>query len=82
MKKILPFILVFLCGISYSQTAISGKVVDDSGQPLPGANVLIKDTTTGTQTDFDGDFSIEVASGDILVVSYLDLKKKHFNFLI
>ena len=60
MKNILPLLLVFLCSISYSQTAISGKVVDDSGQPLPGANIIVIGTSTGTVTDFDGGFVLTV----------------------
>ncbi|MEP3210106.1 MAG: mucoidy inhibitor MuiA family protein [Maribacter sp.] len=51
--------------------AITGTVLDESGLPLPGANVLVKGTSNGTQTDFDGHFSLEVQSGKELVVSYL-----------
>ena len=58
--------------IGFAQISISGKITDAAtNQPLPGASILIKDTTTGTQTDFDGNFNIEAAVGDILVVSYL-----------
>ena len=58
MKTILPFLLIFFCGISYSQTKISGSVTDDSNQPIPGANIIIVGTSTGTVTDFDGNFSL------------------------
>jgi iron complex outermembrane recepter protein len=58
MKTILSLLLVFFCGISYSQTKISGSVVDNNNQPLPGANILIIGTTTGTVTDFDGNFTL------------------------
>ena len=60
MKTIFPFLLVFFCGIMYSQTKISGTVVDDNNQPLPGANILIIGTSTGTVTDFDGNFTLTV----------------------
>ena len=71
-KKLLTLVLLFFVSIGFAQITITGKVNDaGTNQPLPGANVLIKDTTRGTQTDFDGNFSIEVASGDILVISYL-----------
>ena len=51
---------------------VSGSITDSNGQPLPGASILEKGTTNGTQTNFDGEFSINVASQDaILVVSYL-----------
>ena len=58
MKTILPFLLIFFCGISYSQTKISGSVTDDRNQPIPGANIIIVGTSTGTVTDFDGNFSL------------------------
>ncbi|WP_341216881.1 TonB-dependent receptor [uncultured Wocania sp.] len=51
---------------------VSGVITDQSGQPLPGANILEKGTNNGTQTDFDGKFSLKVSSKDaILVVSYI-----------
>lgn len=51
---------------------ISGSVVDQSGQPLPGANILVKGTSNGTQADFDGAFSLEVLNeNSILVISYI-----------
>jgi len=62
MKTILQFLLLFFCSISYSQTTVSGSVVDDSGQPIPGANILVIGTSTGTVTDFDGGFTIKVNS--------------------
>jgi iron complex outermembrane recepter protein len=62
MKTILPFLLLFFCSISYSQTTISGTVVDDSSQPIPGANIIVIGTSTGTVTDFDGGFTIKVNS--------------------
>src|SRR5690606_17594087 len=43
----------------------------ESGIPLPGANVVIQGTTTGALTDFDGNFSIQAARGDVLVISFL-----------
>lgn len=50
---------------------VSGTVSDANG-PLPGASVVVKGTTTGTQTDFDGNFSIQVSSSDaVLVISYV-----------
>ncbi|MFH6603660.1 SusC/RagA family TonB-linked outer membrane protein [Maribacter algicola] len=51
---------------------VSGNVVDNNGQPLPGANIVEKGTSNGTQTDFDGNFEINVAdSNAIIVISYL-----------
>ncbi len=58
MKTILTFLLLFFCSISFSQTTISGTVVDDSGQPIPGANIIVLGTSTGNVTDFDGNFTL------------------------
>ncbi|MDY8137741.1 TonB-dependent receptor [Aquimarina sp. 2201CG5-10] len=54
------------------QREIKGNVKDSNGSPLPGANVLVKGTSTGAQTDFEGNFTISL-SGDasILVISYI-----------
>ncbi|NNE76876.1 MAG: SusC/RagA family TonB-linked outer membrane protein, partial [Pricia sp.] len=53
------------------QSTVTGTVVDSEGVPLPGANVIEKGTTNGTQTDFDGNFSLEVADDATLVISYI-----------
>lgn len=59
------------------QIAVSGTVADQDGQPLPGASIVEKGTTNGTQTDFDGNFSIQLADGNaILVVSYMGFATK------
>lgn len=50
---------------------IEGTLTDDTGLPLPGANVIIKGTTIGTQTDFDGNYSLLINPGDIVVFSYV-----------
>ena len=77
--KVYLLLVLFLLGGSintFSQEAktISGTVVDESGLPLPGVNVLVKNTTRGVQTDFDGNYSIEAAQGEILVFSYLGME--------
>src|SRR5690606_5673849 len=50
---------------------ISGTVNDDAGLPLPGVNIIIEGTTTGTQSDFDGNYSIRANEGQTLVFSYV-----------
>ncbi len=52
------------------QSTITGMVSDQNG-PLPGASVVVKGTTQGTQTDFDGNFTIEADSDAVLVISYI-----------
>lgn len=73
MKKILLLIFIFLISMSAVQAqdiSVSGTV-SDSGGVLPGVNVLIKGTTTGVITDFDGNFTIDAPSDGTLVFSYL-----------
>ncbi len=72
IKNYLMMLFIFAASSVWAQTEIiTGTVIDDSGMPLPGANVIIKGTSTGTLTDFDGNFSIEAAPGDVLVISYI-----------
>ena len=60
---------------------VTGSVSDsETNEPLPGVNVVVKNTTKGTNTDFDGNFSIEdVSSGDVLVFSYLGYKSQEIS---
>ncbi len=58
------------------QSEISGIIVDENELPLPGANVLVKGTTNGTQTDFDGNFTLNADPNATLVVSYLGYATK------
>ncbi|WP_243349441.1 SusC/RagA family TonB-linked outer membrane protein [Parabacteroides sp. FAFU027] len=62
-----------------SKITVKGKVVDDKGEPLIGATVQQKGTTTGVITDLDGEFSLAVPSGATLVVSYVGCKKQEVN---
>ena len=50
---------------------VKGTIVDDTGMPVIGANVMVKGTTNGTITDMDGKFSLDVEEGATLVVSYI-----------
>ena len=70
-KGILTLFLALVVQISFAQQGtISGKVSDGSG-PLPGVSVVVKGSTIGTETDFDGKYSIKASSGDILTFRYL-----------
>ncbi|WP_347052966.1 SusC/RagA family TonB-linked outer membrane protein [Flavobacterium olei] len=67
--------MVLVAQLSFAQErAVSGTVSDNAGMPLPGVSVLVKGTKTGTQTDFDGKFSIKVSPSQILVFSYIGMK--------
>ncbi len=60
MKNVLFVCSLFLSCITYAQTNVRGTVVDESGLPVVGANVVAVGTTAGTATDFDGNFSLLV----------------------
>jgi TonB-linked SusC/RagA family outer membrane protein len=69
--------LCFLCASTfmYSQNIISGKVISEGDhQPIPGVNIMIKNTKKFTATDFDGIYSIKASPGDVLVFSYMGYK--------
>ncbi len=72
---LLTFIsLFFLLSTQFAlgqSVTVTGTVTDDTGFPLPGANVIVKGTSNGTQTDFDGNYSIKANQGEILVFSYV-----------
>lgn len=73
MKRILllSFLVFFAASLALAQGTVSGKVTDESGEGLPGVNVLIKGTTNGVQTDLDGNFRLSVEEGATLVFSYV-----------
>ena len=69
-------LILLLCPIFiFGQTSINGIVTDEiSSSPIAGVNVLVKDSNTGTATDFDGNYSINLKKGDILSFSYVGYK--------
>ena len=74
---VLTLIMALVVQLSFAQEmTVSGTVTAAvDGLTLPGVNVLVKGTTRGTQTDFDGNYSIRVSSGETLVFSYVGLKE-------
>ncbi|MCY3997867.1 MAG: SusC/RagA family TonB-linked outer membrane protein [Flavobacteriaceae bacterium] len=83
-RKITVFLLIhgFLWGGVFSndiraqEKTISGTVLDDQEVPLPGATILVQDENRGVSTDFDGNFTIEVSVGDVIVVSYVGFENQ------
>ena len=68
-------LLVLVAQLTFAQErAVSGTVSDNTGMPLPGVSVLVKGSKTGTQTDFDGKYSIKASSSQVLVFSYIGMK--------
>nr|WP_314866370.1 SusC/RagA family TonB-linked outer membrane protein [uncultured Flavobacterium sp.] len=75
LNGFLVLLLALVTQITFAQErAVSGTVSDNAGQPLPGVSVLVKGSKTGTQTDFDGKFSIKVAPSQTLVFTYIGMK--------
>lgn len=76
MKKrlngILTLLLVLVVQVTFAQQlSVTGTVIDESGLPLPGVNVIIEGTNRGTQTDFDGNYSISASTGEVIIFSYV-----------
>ncbi|MCX2717974.1 SusC/RagA family TonB-linked outer membrane protein [Lentiprolixibacter aurantiacus] len=74
LTKVLTPLLVFCVSFAFAQKTVTGNVTDSSGIPLPGVAVVVVGTSTGTQTDFDGNYSITVNVGQVLRFSYLGQK--------
>jgi len=71
-KKACLILCLCFCGSLYTQAqTITGKITDDSGEALIGANVLVEGTSIGTITDIDGNFTLAANPGDRIVVSYI-----------
>ena len=82
MKKITLFLAaILISGFCYSQITITGTVVDSElGTGLPGATVLVKGTSNGVSTDFDGKFTINSPGSGVLVVSFLGYDSQEIDF--
>lgn len=74
------FFLLWFVGMLLSvqvfaqEIAIKGSVKDQLGESVIGANVIVKGTTNGTITDFDGNFALNAKKGDIIVISFIGYK--------
>ena len=76
LHLLITLFLAFVVQFSFGQTKnITGKVTDDTG-PLPGVSIIIKGTTTGAETDFDGNYAINANTGDVLVFSFVGMKSE------
>ena len=72
----LVLLVVLVAQLTFAQErSVSGVVSDNAGMPLPGVSVLVKGTKNGTQSDFDGKYTIKVAPSDVLVFTYVGMKK-------
>lgn len=77
VKKLVGMFVLMLLGITTARSqekTITGTIIDQAGIPLPGVNILVDGTTTGTQSDFDGNYSILASVGQTLVYTYIGQK--------
>jgi TonB-linked SusC/RagA family outer membrane protein len=72
-KWIFTLLIALTMQFSYAQEKTVTGVVSDNSGPLPGANVVVQGSKTGTQTDVDGKFSIKAKAGDVLVFSFVGM---------
>jgi outer membrane receptor protein involved in Fe transport len=80
-KNWLVMVMLLSTAIIYGQTKLTGKVVDETNQPLPGASVILKGATSGASTDFDGNFTFETsASKGSILVSFVGYETKTLTF--
>ena len=76
LNGILTLLLALVVQVSFAQSkTVSGTVTDSDGLPLPGVNIVVDGTTNGTQTDFDGNYSISASNGQVLVFTYIGQKE-------
>lgn len=73
--SVLVLLLVLSSATAMAQRTVTGTILDEFGDGLPGVTVLVKGTTTGTATDIDGKYSLNVPSNDaVLVFSFIGYK--------
>jgi iron complex outermembrane receptor protein len=77
LKNYFLTMLFFVSFSAFAQTyEVDGNVTDGTNDPLPGVSVLVKGTTNGTTTDFNGAYSLNVSNGDVLVYSFVGFENK------
>tara|TARA_R110001583_G_scaffold34847_5_gene116622 strand:+ start:9328 stop:12552 length:3225 start_codon:yes stop_codon:yes gene_type:complete len=74
LNGILTLLLALLVQITFAQEKTISGTVSDEGGPLPGVNVIVKGTANGTQTDFDGNYTLKANVGDVVVFSYVGME--------
>ena len=77
-KNLLTFVALIATTIAFAQ--VGGTISDGQNNPLPGATVVVKGTTTGATTDFDGAFNIDAAQGDVLVISFVGFETQEVTY--
>ena len=80
-KNWLVVVMLISTSIIFGQTKLTGKVVDETNQPLPGASIVLKGAASGASSDFDGNFTFETAvSNGTVLVSFVGYETKSLTF--
>jgi hypothetical protein len=83
LKNYFLTMLFFVSFSAFAQTyEVNGNVTDESNDALPGVSVLVKGTTNGTQTDFEGNYLLNVSQGDVVVYSFVGLKTRKLLWMV
>ena len=73
-NRFIVLLLVLMAQFTFAQErTVSGVVSDNAGLPIPGVNVFVKGLKIGTQTDFDGKYSIKATPSQVLIFSYIGM---------
>ena len=75
-KWIFTLLVALAVQVTFAQEKTVTGVVSDAQGPLPGANVVVKGTNRGTQTDIDGKYSIQAKAGEVLLVTFVGMSDK------
>lgn len=75
-RSITVFLLCCAFGVTQAQQVITGRVIDEYNEPLPGVNILIRGTSSGTVSDADGNFNLQASTGDVLTFSFVGYVRK------
>lgn len=75
---LLLFLLVTQISLAQEKN-VTGKVIDQNGKPLTGANIVVKETSNSTETDLNGNFTIKADASQTLIISYIGLKTKQIS---
>lgn len=76
MNKLLFLMMCFVSISLTAQVKVTGTVSDESGSPLPGVNIVVKGTTKGVVSDFDGNYEIQAKQGDVLEFTFLGFESQ------
>tara|TARA_R110002033_G_scaffold122333_2_gene164957 strand:- start:2591 stop:4945 length:2355 start_codon:yes stop_codon:yes gene_type:complete len=80
MKKNILIVFLLVSALGFSQIIVTGKITDNTGEPLPGANVLEKGTSNGVISDFNGNYQLLTTTENaVLVISYVGFESQEIN---